>query len=164
MLLMADYEDDDKNIFERSMGGYYKIYSENDGLIGQASLTAMVEPVGERVGGYARYWHGWLLALRFLLMFFSYDDIRFIGVIFQYALMIYLFLLMQKRQISDHAIGLFAALMIICPIASCISMEYTFIFYISMIANIFILHFHEKFYQNKLYPYIFCYRDINELF
>lgn len=155
MMLMADYADTQKSIFEKAVGGFYKIYSEDSNLLGQASLIAMEEPVRELDGEYARYWHGWILPLRILLMFFSYDDIRFIGMALQYCLIVCMFLLMQKKEILNYGVGLFVMLMFICPIVSCISLEYTFIFYISTISSIFILSFHKKLVEKKLYMYVF---------
>lgn len=155
MLLMADYTNDEKTIFEKAVGGFYKIYSEDSNLLGQASLTAMGEPVREIDGGYARYWHGWLLPLRLLLTFFTYDDIRYIGMIAQYGLMISIFLLLQKRKVLNYGLGVFAMFITICPIVSCISLEYTFIFYISTISSIFILKFHEKLLNKGAYSCVF---------
>lgn len=65
---------------------------------------ASVEDLGKTVSGekmvaieYARYWHGYLIVLRPLLIFFNYDEIQIISYVFHITLLLILMYHIKKK-------------------------------------------------------------------
>ena len=147
MLLMADY-DGNKNLLEKSLGGWYNTYenTSNSGMWGFDNFVSSTKSDAVKIGeeAYSRYWHGWMLPLRILLLFFSYENIRYIGMNVLLALLIVNFCLLLKFNLKYYAIAFFAAITFVLPISAMISFEYAFIFYIMLINNIILLTCHKK--------------------
>ena len=158
MMLMADYEDD-KSVVEKSLGGYYKTYegAQSTGLIGMDNIVVMTDDTSQISGEgmYSRYWHGWMLPLRLLLIFFSYENIRYISmnaILVLLGLNIYALL---KKGLTEYAVAFFAANTFVLPITAMISFEYAFSYYVMMIGNL-LLIYKQKFIREKIgYPAFF---------
>ena len=58
---------------------------------------------------YARYWHGYLAALKPLLMVMNLNSIRVLNMYAQLALVLWTAALMVRRGLSRHVLALFAA-------------------------------------------------------
>lgn len=89
--------------------------------------------------GYARYWHGYLVLLRPLLIFFNHQQIRYINVIFLFSLFCFTF-----SKIRDKFGNINGALFILVNLLSLFvfvpfSLQYSSVYYISFIAILFIL-------------------------
>lgn len=155
VLLMCDYSGDE-NVFEKAMGGYYNTYSvKNSGAIGTDNLQVldMENPVGS--ASYARYWHGWLFFIRFLLLFFDYSGIRAINMFLQFIMTCFCFILMDRRGLGKYSMAFAAALLVIVPVATALSFEYSFVYYIILFGMSCMLRLHEKIKKGISYPVFF---------
>lgn len=137
MLLMCDY-DGQESVIDKALSGYFKVYKIG-GFVGTNNMIAMQDNEVIKIRSYSRYWHGWLFFLRFLLMFFDYSDIRALNMFMQIILLIYTFILMERRDLKQYYFAWIIAILAIFPIATMISMEYSFIYYIALSAVIVLL-------------------------
>lgn len=147
MLLMADYNGSE-NILMKSLGGYYKTYENTsqtnfwgfDHFISSAGDS----PIETTTYSYSRYWHGWLLPLRLLLLFFDYEDIRYIGMAAILTLLFYCVYLLFKKGMNAYGYAFFISSIFLLPITAMISFEYSFILYVTLIHNIILLKYYHK--------------------
>lgn len=99
------------------------------------------EPTG--FYSYGRYWHGYLVILKPLLLIFSYPEIRSLNSFFQLVLMLMLMLGLHKRNMTRFCIPLMVSWYIMCPPAIMLSIQFSTVFYITFIASLLIVYFHE---------------------
>ena len=78
---------------------------------------------------YARYWHGYLVALKPLLMVMNLNSIRVLNMYAQLALVLLVAALMVRHGLSRHVLALFAAYASLCPAAVMQSLQYSTAFY-----------------------------------
>ena len=102
---------------------------------------------------YFQYWHGYLIFLKPLLIFLKYYDIRMINGCLQMLLVVAIIYLMTKRKLEKFILPFCIALFVISPITTGMSMQFSSVLYIFLIAMIVMLLFHEKL-KNK-YGYFF---------
>ena len=74
---------------------------------------------------YARYWHGYLAALKPLLMVMNLNSIRVLNMYAQLALVLWTAALMVRRGLLRHVLALFAAYASLCPAAVMQSLQYS---------------------------------------
>ena len=87
---------------------------------------------------YGRYWHGYQIILRPLLIFISYPFMRWLNYILLTILTVYLFVILRKRNSHTAYIFLVTLLLISFPIVPC-TMQFSTCFYIALISMIGIL-------------------------
>lgn len=126
------------NVGELKSSSKYKYHNE----VGE--LVDLVNNDVEESFEYARYWHGYLVILRVLLVFFNISTIRIILFIAIFALMIALFYLLQKK--TNIIIGIIFEIGLFCVEYFYLgyTLESVFVFLIMMITSIIILLFHDK--------------------
>lgn len=98
------------------------------------SLTQYV--YGNRSGqvlDYARYWHGYLIFLKPLLLFFSLSDIRMMNGAFQLILACAVLLIAYRKRGLRLALPLGLAMLAITPISTALSMQYSSIYYLTLL-------------------------------
>ena len=91
---------------------------------------------GNRSGyvvSYARYWHGYLLFLKPLLLFFSLSDIRMMNAAFQLILAAGVLLLAFRKRGLRLALPMGLALLVINPISTALSMQFSSIYYLTLL-------------------------------
>ena len=100
---------------------------------GETIGTLMRYLDGENVPteSYARYWHGYLAALKPLLMVMNLNSIRVLNMYAQLALVLWTAALMVRRGLSRHVLALFAAYASLCPAAVMQSLQYSTAFYVA---------------------------------
>lgn len=97
---------------------------------------------GNRSGyvmSYARYWHGYLLFLKPLLLFFSLSDIRMMNAAFQLILAAGVLLLTFRKRGLRLALPMGLALLVINPISTALSMQFSSIYYLTLLGLIVML-------------------------
>lgn len=80
---------------------------------------------------YARYWHGYLAALKPLLMVMNLNSIRVLNMYAQLALVLWTGGAVVRRGLSRHVLALFAAYASLCPAAVMQSLQYSTAFYVA---------------------------------
>jgi hypothetical protein len=156
LLLRAIYDDDDEhNQLEQSVLVPYALNSEGE-ISPPGALIDYLS--GEKLSPtyYARYWHGWRVVLRPLLLFFDYNEIRIILFCVELLLIIAVAAEMTKRKLSWHYYLVFLAMIAsLSPLGIFVTIHFAPVFCIAMIAIIVILRWHDTFVKKNLYPYVF---------
>lgn len=88
---------------------------------------------------HARYWLGYLVALKPLLMVMNYMDIRMLNMLLQGGLLLAIVLLMQKRGIGRYILPFALSLVCITPMIVPFSMQFSTVFYVFSSAMLLLL-------------------------
>lgn len=103
---------------------------------------------------YQRYWHGYQIILRPLLLFFNYSDIRQLNMIIQLALvffLVYLLAVSEDRALIFPIFGMYIAL---SPVSLFGCLQYSPCFYI-MISALIALFALKKYFNDTTRNYLF---------
>ena len=88
---------------------------------------------------YPRFWHGYLLFLKPLLMFFDLQGIRYINLLFQCGLLCAILYLMYKRLGFKHCVAFVTAMCFLNPITSWMCLEYANVVNVMLLATLWVL-------------------------
>lgn len=88
---------------------------------------------------YPRYWHGYLVILKPLLLFWDVADIRVMNMFLQMALLMYALYLMLQKRYKAYAPALLFTVMLLNPIAIALSFQFSTIYYLLLLGVIFLL-------------------------
>ena len=116
---------------------------------------------------YTRYWHGYLIFLKPLLLFFHIEQIRLINLLFMVLLTMIIVYLFKKQNLSAYSIPYILSLLFLLPGLLYKTMLYYGIVYLVQISMIIMLYKHSWLSQKERYVYFFfiigilaCYIDI----
>lgn len=107
---------------------------------------------------YARYWHGYLLLLKPLLLFLNYGQIRIVNGCVEAALIFWILREFMKRGMKWGMAAYVLSLSTMFPIVFPFSLQFSTVFYIGNIALLLVLKNHEKWEKGD--KYIFFYQMI----
>lgn len=146
-----------KNVFEHAMWVYHSDLEE-EVWTPEASLKAFCsqEGIGQVfLHEYSRYWHGYLVYLKPLLLVFSWSQIVILGIAVQVLLMAaVLFLSLRKGNPGVGAAMIFGFLFM-KPVLVLISLTMSVCWIITLLAILLILLYHDKIKEKKAYPEVF---------
>lgn len=130
MLLTAAY-DGDEGLLEKVLMGYSRR------IEGTTPAETLVELFGENestgneiVTSYSRYWQGYLIVLKPLLVFLGYSQIRILNIILQLCLVALTMWKLHKAKLKALIPPLLTAYIAISPLAVGMSLQYSSVFYI----------------------------------
>ena len=89
--------------------------------------------------GYSYYWHGYVCILRPLLALFDYGEIRFLNCVLQMLLVFGLMYLLMKQKGKLQALLLFASYVFLMPMAMQMSLQFSWVFYITYVGLFFLM-------------------------
>ena len=104
--------------------------------------------------GYARYWHGYLVVLKPLLLFLNVGEIRLFNQIMQTVLLVLLLYLINKQFGFPYTIPTIAAVVILNPAAVPLSLQYSWVFYVGLLGCVILLGMHRQV-ENDCYLLLF---------
>lgn len=136
MLSIAVY-DNEEPVWIRAMKNYYASLSTEH--LPTESFYAYLQ--GEECYGenYGRYWHGYLVVLKPLLLLFSYSDLRMLNTIALCFLTAYVFYLLEKELFKSAGIGFLAATIFLMPTTLFFCLDMANMFYVTLGALIILL-------------------------
>ena len=142
MLANAVYPVSDiiKDAFNVPMIGYK---GRNDRLTSLLDYVNHVEGP-TYVTTYPRYWHGYLIILKPLLLFFDFSDIRVLNMTVQFLLIVLCIFLMAKTKQSRYVPAFFTLIVIWNPVTISLSFQNSTCFYITILAIIFLFSVFQK--------------------
>ena len=105
---------------------------------------------------YSRYWHGYLVILKPLLMMFKVNHLRMFLAYGVFIFFVIGLLLSQKALGTSYALALAAAVMILNLVSLSMSFQYESIYFITMAAIIFMLKKNHRLFDNDWYNYFFA--------
>lgn len=103
---------------------------------------------------YPRYWHGYLVILKPLLLFFDIGEIRMFNMVIQGALLLLLLYLADKKVGGRSLIPLGMMLAVLNPVVLPLSLQYSWVYYIALISADILLCMKDPF-RNKKYLFLF---------
>lgn len=132
IMLVSSAHKEDKNIIDRAMNVYRVRYSEKSPS--QTLVAYGRDEEGYTTTTYSRYWHGYQLVLKPLLLFFNYQEIRYLNFFVQ-ALLIAGIILEMKRQNQKKYIYAYVVMIFsLMPASIGLSLQFSSVFYITNIA------------------------------
>lgn len=147
MLLIAAHEDAQNNVFKQAARN---AYSEIPGKNPTETLIALYSEDGEiKAVPYERYWHGYLVLLKPLLVFFNYGEIRYLNMAFQLALILGIMFLLTKQNRAQCGAALCFYILSLNPATLAMSMQFSSIFILTMLSGI-VLLLREKQYKENI--------------
>lgn len=90
---------------------------------------------------YERYWHGYLVLLKPLLVLFTYQDLIYLNVIVQFVLMFLLLCVLRKRKMAYLQIPFLLLWIVGMQLIVMLSLDYSVCFYIYMISALLLLRY-----------------------
>ena len=93
------------------------------------------------VVSYSRYWNGFLIILKPLLIFMNYTDIRVLNGLFQTLLMASIIWQLVKKGIERYILPLLLAVLYLNPMILAMSLQYSSVYNIALLAVLFFLLF-----------------------
>lgn len=162
LMLLAAENPNDRNPFT---GSVYAYHYERENVVPHMLIADLENPENVSVQ-YSRYWHGYLLLLKLLLMFFTYDQIQVMIAFAVLALIVAVVYLLQKRKLDKYIIPYSITVAVLFPLTISVSMQFFAVFAIMNLAVLYILWQYEKMLKKKSYFYVFlvigmltCYFD-----
>lgn len=141
MLLGAIYENKELNPLQKAMAVPHAT------LEGVSSLCITLKNIlwdrqeADGFSYYDRYWHGYMLYLKPLLLVMDYGDIRMFNMIIQLNLLLLLSVEMVKKKLHIYIPALILTLAVLNPTAISMSLQFSAIYYIILISLIILLRY-----------------------
>ncbi|MCM1184221.1 MAG: hypothetical protein NC337_12690 [Roseburia sp.] len=136
-----------ESIWERAVAGYEYIYEGETPF--QSLLAYLSGEAGAEGMEYARYWHGYLIFLKPLLIFFSYGDIKGINLLIQIFLLGTVIMEMAKRGMRMYIYAFLLGVYSLMPLAITMCIDYSVIFNIMLVSCVILLKYYEKLVDKK---------------
>lgn len=144
------------------------IYDGNESIINKAllnyryvtnidpihALKVQVIGVKKDITTYSRYWHGYLVYLKPLLIFFNYETIRIINALGIICITLYFLYVMYKNNLKQYCIPYIITFILINPAISFNSIDFSNLIYIFTISQILIIK-KKDIWTTKHYIYLF---------
>ena len=138
------------NIIEKANAAYSYEYTDN----GVNSLQSYLRGEdGDNIVPYARYWNGYLIVLKPLLLVLSYNQIRVFNVVVQTILISFLLVLIWKNK-REHVIPFLCSILLIHPYVISQNMHFSVVYYILLGSLIGFFLFRRKIEQNMDYWFL----------
>lgn len=115
-----------------------------------------------RINDYARYWHGYLVWLKPMLMIFTMSDIRVLSMCFQFIVLVGVILELYKAGGYRSVIPFVFAILTINPISTALCMQYACVYCIMLLSVYIMLKF--RIYNLKEYWKLFLWIGIATAF
>lgn len=146
-----------KNVFEHAMRMYHNDLNE-EFWTPEESLKAYC--AGQDTGSmyvheYTRYWHGYLVYLKPLLLLFSWKQLSVMGILLQILLMVVTAGLSIRKKRSGVAVMMMTGFLFMKPLLVLVSLTMTVCWIITLFALIFMVMKNDWLQEKKLYPEFF---------
>jgi len=113
---------------------------------------------------YSRYWHGYVVPLRVLLLLFDYHEIRIINGILQTLLFMLVAFHIWKKKGTRYALAIGTAYVLMMPLALTYCLQYSWIYYISFLAVYFYAKYQDYWDVENRYLYLFLITGIAAIY
>lgn len=146
-----------KNVFEHAMWAYHYDLEEEI-WAAEDSLRAVLDGADTSemyLREYSRYWHGYLLYLKPLLLLFSWEQLVWIELFIQIALLVAVTVLSIKKKIPGVAPAMIAGLLFMKPELMTVSLTMSVCLIITLAALIFQLRKGSMLEEKGWYPEFF---------
>lgn len=118
-------------------------------------LVCAMESYSNYVGSYPYYWHGYVSVLRPLMLLFDYTELRIVNGIGQLILLLALSFLIGKEKGIRYVAMFVTSYVLLMPAAISMSLQFTWVFYITFIGTLLLLRKRSFFSQKSRYVLFF---------
>ena len=153
MLLQASY-DGTESVLERSMA-VYRYADANDSPLSSLDVYVKGEINELQRMPYDRYWHGYMVFLRPLLLFLNLKQIRILNLIIMVALLFWICKLMSENVLKNYRGWFLYGLLFFMPFTIPFCMQFCTSTYVMLIALIILLKNYEWLQQGARMAYYF---------
>ncbi|MCR5507290.1 MAG: hypothetical protein K6F34_01250 [Lachnospiraceae bacterium] len=143
----------DENVFRRAVACHQYTYKGLSPAQAFIAFFADEEPDGEVT--YVRYWHGFLVVLKPLLIFFSYSDIRMLNVMGQMLLVFITLYGLIRRKLTRYVPAVLMMYFFLTPVIMPLAMQYSTVFYIGFGSLACIILFYDRIKEGDRRLYLF---------
>jgi len=146
-----------KNVYEHAMWAYHydleeEIWASEDSL---RAVLAGKDPAEMHLREYSRYWHGYLIYLKPLLLIFSWEQLVWLELSAQIIMLVAVAVLSVKKKVSGVAPAIVAGLLFMKPELMTVSLTMSVCLIIMLGAVLFQLRKGNWLVQKRLYPEFF---------
>lgn len=106
-------------------------------------------------GDYSYYWHGYVVILRPLMLFFSFSEVRILNGIVQLFLLFALAFVIGREKGICYILMLATSYVLLSSLAMPLSLQFTWVFYIAYIGTLILLYKKDFFSARYHYVYFF---------
>lgn len=131
MISNALYSAPDQSALDKALQVYREQYSGTLSHSLSLLITGYTEEIPEVVS-YGRYWHGYLVFLRPLLMLMGYEDIRACIAMLQYGLAVAVLIAVYRQGLKKVLIPLVAGLLTITPLGTQVSIQFLCVYVLAL--------------------------------
>lgn len=156
LMLLTAMDDYGGSLIDRAMLNY------RVGLHGEAPNGTIVklaagnpEGLEEIEMSYPRYWHGYLIWMKPLLVLFDAQDLRVLGMLTQFVLVFWLLSLLQKKLGTAYSAAFLVAWLMMNPLALACSFQFYSIFYLMLLSGIYMLKNWNRMEEKEQWPYFY---------
>lgn len=153
MLGEAVYNKEGATAVEKAMAVYHA--EMNDFSPDRSLSIYMNNGVKNKETSYKRYWHGFLVILKPLLLCTNYLGIRGLNRVLQFAMTLLICICLYKKRIKRAIIPFLLSYLFLRPNVIGLSLQYSTVYYITTIAILIILLGRKKIEELNYYPIIF---------
>lgn len=151
MLQNAIY-DGKEGVILKSMDVYHYNFKDVEPTMSLIKEVSGEEP--DNISSYTRYWHGYLVFLKPLLLLDDYAKVRLINMFLQITSLGILLFFMEKRKLRSFIPGLLFSLIFLTPMVMPLSLQFSTIYYV-MIFSMIILLWKLEFFKSNNFIYLF---------
>ena len=101
------------------------------------------------VGSYARYWHGYLIFLKPLLLFFNYQQVRYLMSLVQLGLVAAVIWMLAARGKGAYCVPVVLTYFFLNPAVCSLSLQYNTVFVLTMTELVVILLRERRYAENR---------------
>lgn len=106
----------------------------------QSLIEQLNETKNFMMGNYPRYWHGYLVVLKPLTMFFDIANIRLLNMLLQMIIVAYLTSVLGSTYGKGYGLSLFLSYLLLNPVSLSMSFQYSSVFYVTSLVSVFLLN------------------------
>ena len=151
-----------KHVYDSMMNQRRK-YNEARSRTEDLSMALKAENTNEdglNVVSYPRYWHGYLLYLKPMLMFLSVNRLKMINFLLQFFLLIAVVMKMSYKVGKAYVFAFAMAVLVINPISTVLCLTFCDVYYIVLIMMIIMLDYNNSLNRDNRYYIFFTFGGI----
>lgn len=142
ILLTSAYKKD-TSLIDRTVNAYRITYPDTN-PVNSLILWGGVGIQEFNTCKYSRYWHGYQIIVKILLLFLNYQEIRFLNMALQILVVILIISMMKHLDLSYLIVPYVMFYISLCPIALMMSLQFSAIFYVTNISCVIMMTVYKK--------------------
>lgn len=147
IMLVSSVYKADTGLVDRAMNVYRVIYEDKSPA--ESLISYVNGEEGFKNISYARYWHGYQVILKPLLIFFNYQEIRYINMFVQILFLTMIAVQLVKKRMKWMILPYSVTIFSLMPVSVALSLQFSTIFYVTNVAILLLLSQYEKMKKNE---------------